>query len=262
MKYDLKHIAGFMAGVLLAASTVGCRADYDQLEGQAVAYRFEGSVLDYLSQPDDDLGFSYEMMMTVIDGIPGFRDKIDAPDGVYTIFAIPDECFASALTSLNNYRSSLSLGDPVSLSDLLVEPFDVLLETVEVDGVPTDIYAHYDYRQQMAELLGRYVFTGQFDSAFIDMSFGGIGLSGLEDGYGMNVVSERASASGLREQGARRIMLSDMNGSQSKTKWVTSTTKRIDIYADNGVVHVLAPGHEFGFDKFLNLFYNRYNEDN
>lgn len=222
--------------------------------------KFAGSTLEYLQSGDEKLSLKFDSMMKVMNGIPDFKTLFD--DGTkHTIFAIPDTCFRKVITTLNLYRKNNSLGKNVYLDDLLVKPFTVK-RTIEQEPPfePIITYRKYDYRAGLDTLLCRYIFDGIYDSERISENEGQMNVESYRYAYPMNVSSGRYSAGGVVGGGSRVFSISDTNNSQLKDNWSTTPVMWQDIYTNDGIVHVLSIGHEFGFDEFVSHFKNRYNE--
>jgi hypothetical protein len=225
---------------------------------------FNGSVLDYLLVGNDRLNLKFDSMMFLIDSIPDFKQLLQEGGKQYTIFAVPDACFRFSLSQLAEYRKQKELGGPISLSDLLIEPF-VVEDTVIIgatttlpDTTITEYY--YDYRAEVEAMLCRYIIDAKYDTDSILADGGNAVPYSLKYNYQMNIECFLQPASGYSDGGAKRMIFSDMKNSQVKENWNNASVVWMDIYASNGVIHILSPQHNFGFDEFINVFNNYGNE--
>jgi hypothetical protein len=246
--------------IVLATLMASCK-DYDslytdvQLAGET---EFNGTILDYLEQD----GSQFDSMMVVINGIPGLRDSLQHTSASLTVFAIPNSCFREAISRLNNYRQAKQKGTDIYLRDLMIEPFTVIEKLP--GATPTDdsiIIEHpYDYRLQLDSLVSRYVFRGALNSEFLTAYADGMHNQDFQFNYRMHIQFEQQNASGIEGMGRRRLILSDENNTQLAANWDRSESQTIDIKTKNGYIHILNPGHEFGFSKLISQFQNYGNE--
>ena len=254
---------------ILLGCVVACE-DYDSpyYKDTAGVTSFKGTVLDYLSAGDPTYNLHFDSMMVLINGIPGLRDTLEQDSTEFTVFAIPNECFQSAINALNQYRANNSKDSLIcNLKDFLIEPFFVI-DTLIVPAVtdeegtvvtPADttlIKTQYDYRGRMDSLICRYIFRGKYDSGLISKNTNGLVLSDVKYGYDMHVAYERLPAAGLLNAGGQRLILDDMNRSTLEADWTATYTQSIDLQVSNGIIHLITPGHEFGFDHFVSFFQN------
>lgn len=222
---------------------------------------FNGSILDFLEQGDPSRRLTFDSMLLVIDGIPGLRDSLTQTSNPKTVFAIPDVCFQEAMAQLNNYRESKQLGRELALEDFLIEPFVVIEE--QQGPTPDSIVIiehHYDYRLQLDSLISRYIFEGDIETQGLTEYLNGLHTQDHKFSYLMHVLYQRQFASGIEQMARRRLILSDKNGTQREEMWDRSETQAIDIRTNNGYVHILNNGHEFGFSKLIANFQNYGNE--
>jgi hypothetical protein len=226
--------------------------------------RYDGTFLEYLANGDDRLNLKFDSMMLLIDNLPGFRQLIEDEEKEYTIFAVPDKCFESAFDQLNNYRKQKEKGGSICLADLLIEPFTVYdtiinIITTEVSDTVINEY-FYDYRKSTEELLCRYFVEEFYDTDTLLDNEGYASTNSLKYSYTMDIECFREPASGLEGGGSKRLIFSDTKSSQSQESWNRVSTVGNDIYVANGVIHIISPSHDFGFDELINLFNNYGNE--
>ena len=126
---------------------------------------------------------------------------------------------------------------------------------LDKEGNP--IYIDYEYKSQMDSLLCRYMVPGLYDTEQLSTSSSVEGqfVQGLHS-YRMSLFYRRLPASGFINGGPKDITFYDMGNTLDKDKWEPAKVLWTDIYAKNGVIHVMVPQHEFGFDKFIHYFRN------
>lgn len=222
---------------------------------------FNGSILEFLEQGDPAHGLRFDSMLVVINGIPGLRDSLAKTTEEKTVFAIPNACFQEALLRLNNYRQTKAKGKELSLRDFLIEPFVVIEEQTGPTPDSIVIIKHpYDYRLQLDSLVSRYIFSGSYDTQILAEYTNGLNSQDFKFGYLMHILFERQYASGIEQMGRKRLIISDKNQTQLIEAWDRGETQAIDIRTNNGYIHVLSNGHEFGFSKLIANFQNYGNE--
>jgi hypothetical protein len=222
---------------------------------------FNGSILEYLELGDPNLGLRFDSMLVVINGVPGLRDSLANTTEEITVFAVPNTCFQEAMLRLNNYREAKGKGRNLYLMDFLIEPFVVIEEQ---EGPTRDsiiiIEHHYDYRSKLDSLVSRYIFRGRRDTKILFEYTNGLHTQAFKFEYLMHILFERQYASGIGQMGRKRLILSDKNETQLVEAWDRSETQVIDVRTNNGYIHVLSNGHEFGFSKLIANFQNYGNE--
>jgi hypothetical protein len=241
----------------------------DSILEEAGISRFDGTIYEYLQQGDSRLGLTYDSLLYVLnytgspsDSLLKFQELkacLQDEQGTYTLLAIPDPCFASALKNLNHYRKVNGLegadGD-LSLANLLnyrkeIDRYDANNPSVIVQ---TDVY---EYKYQLDSITCRYVIPGMYDTDAIDsLSTGSTGqiLNSIFYEYRMNLDYHRLPASGYVGAGLKDLTCYDMRNTLQKNEWVWTKAGWMDIYTRNGVIHVLMLSHEFGYGQFIKYF--------
>ena len=107
-----------LAALVLSSCTDFTAADIDlsDVKGEGIA-RYDGTIYDYLKAGDPDLGLTFDSLMYFLDlpdeeknasGVPlklnELRRSLKDETGQYTLMALPDSCFRSAIEMLNRYR--------------------------------------------------------------------------------------------------------------------------------------------------------------
>lgn len=225
---------------------------------------YNGVVYGYLADESAHPQVTFDSLLFLIDHLPGLKDTLEhrAP---LTFFAIPDPCFDKALYALNRYRSSYGLGRELSLQDFLIEPFtvlDTIIRQITVEEFDTIVVArHFDYRRQLDSLLCSYCFNGEYTMQRVSGVGGAMEPYALGFGHQMRIEANRVSASGAEKLGSRYMRLVETFGSKVMTQWVNADVSTFNVATSNGWVHVLSEEHEFGFNRFEELFYNYGNEN-
>ena len=181
--------------------------------------------------------------------------------GEYTLLAMPDSCFRTALKQLNLYRKINQLTDAngeLNLEEILAYHKEIEREP-EKKGDPaiTDIY---EYKQVLDTLTCRYVLPGSYDMETLYASGRGLTVMGMYYNYRMRLEAQRRPASGFVGVGTKKLYYYDMCDTQQSDKWVVAQAIWTDVYCKNGVVHVLTPEHEFGYGIFTHYLKNLGNE--
>lgn len=259
----------FPAFVLLLALEA-CQ-DYDSgyTDVRVETNRFNGSLLEYLSAGVPEAGVKFDSMLMLINGIPGMHDSLQKEGEIFTLFAVPDECFKNAFRDLNTLREVKNKGGALHMNDLLKEPF-VVYDTIWRDSIGEflDVYqviakineTQYDYRKVTDSLLCRYVFDGIYDGETIGLNSLGLDVESYKYRYRMNIDYQLLPASGVMDSGVPRVVFSDMNNSGLQSKWIQTTPRLLPTYVGNGIVYVLSESHSFGFNHFISSFQNYGNE--
>lgn len=146
-----------------------------------------------------------------------------------TVMAVTNSSFAAAIKNLNILRNE-DFKDPVYLSDLEINHLDTLF--------------------------CRYVLPGIFPTDSLQGAPDGRLFSSLKFNAGMNMLLFSQPASGLSKGGPQYITYSDTKGSFYISKWTRTNTASMDMFTLNGIVHVVTPDHEFGFNEFISRFKN------
>ena len=209
---------GFIAlSFLLAGALLSCTKGDDTYRNyQNTAGRFNGNALAYLqSQPG-----VYDSMLLVINRLTGLRDSISQNN--LTVFAVSNRSFSLALQNINQARKDSIPAMP-----------DVSLSTM--DSTVLDTY------------FCRYLIRGQHTSDSLKGFTDGRLFSSIRYNYNMQMQFAQTNASGYLNGGPQAIIFSDPKNSVVTRNWIRTTTITVDIKTSNAVVHLLPPGHDFGF---------------
>lgn len=198
---------------LLALS---CAKDKGFYRHELQKTQFNGNVYEYLqSKPG-----VYDSLLKVIDRIG--LNEIIADSGV-TLFAPTNESFKLAIENLNNVRRNADR--------------------------PVEFYSSIKF-EQLDTMLSQYIVRGVYPGDSLMLQDGKF-LSDFVHGHQMHGKLIESTSSGYIYGGPSVIEFSDTKSSGFTRNWVTANTSSINIEASNGVVHVLAPDHVFGFSDFV-----------
>jgi len=190
---------------------------------------FEGSTYDYLVQKG-----GYDSLLLVIDRVTGLKNVLQNEE--VTLFAVQNSSFTLSLEALNLVRrTSTPSRTAHSLSTL--------------DSANLDT------------LTSRYVLSGLYEAESANLKDGAY-IPSLKYGYVMNMKYERVNASGYQNGGPQRLYFGDTKISKDGTippfsYWIVSPTQIVNVKTNNGYIHILASGHDFGFgDEFVKRMNN------
>lgn len=193
--------------------------DYENKSGN-----FSGNALQYLqSQPG-----VYDSMLLVMNRLPRMADTVQ--HAAITLFAISNRSFALALQNINQARrDSIPAMPPISFSTIDSVTLDTFFCRYLLQGKHTST--------EIADLAdGLFFSTIQYKNRSV-----------ADTSYTMQMQFARTNASGFLGGGPNAIIYSDPKGFIFYRYWVRVNTITVDIKTSNAVIHVLPPGHDFGF---------------
>ena len=219
-----------LAILLLVLLGVSCKkTDKSYVNYEPTAGNFNGTALQYLqAQPG-----LYDSMLLVLKRVPRLADSLTKAE--VTMFAVPNKSFSLALQNINQARRDSIPSMPA-------------MSWSSIDSAIIDSF------------LVRYILHGKHTSKDISdladgLFFPTIGYTsrtGTDTSYNMQMQFTRTNASGYLGGGPKAIIYSDPKGSIFFRYWVRVNTITVDIKSTNAVVHLLPPGHDFGFgDEFV-----------
>lgn len=193
-----------------------CTKDKGFYDYELQKTRFDGDIYAYLkSKPG-----VYDSLLKVIERVE-LNDALES--GNVTLFAPTNESFRLAIENLNNIRRT---------ADQQLE----FLSNVK--------YEHLD------TMMSHYIIDGRYTSDSLGQQDGRF-FTDYRHGYQMHAKLRDSYSSGYIYGGPSVIEFTDPKSSQFVTNWVTTSTASINIETNNGIVHVLAPDHVFGFNDFV-----------
>ncbi|MGO4290543.1 hypothetical protein [Chitinophaga sp. RAB17] len=205
-----------MAGIFFT----GCQKDGGYKSYTKGVTQIDANMYDYLKS---QVGV-FDSMVVVIDRL-GLKRVMSNTQ--LTLFAVTNTSFKTAMRNLNVLREKEGLAS-LSLADLDQKNLDTLFCRYVVPGVyPTDSLVLYP---------------------------DGRGINSIKYSREVNLQLYTQTASGYAGGGPAYIIYSDTKGSFYISKWIRANTMSMDTYLRNGVMHILAEDHEFGFNEFINRF--------
>ena len=222
LKYFQSSFLLLAAAVVTIAGATGCKKTDDYYKNYTTsAGNFQGNALQYLqSQPG-----VYDSMLLAINRVTGLADSLKTES--VTLFAVSNRSFTLALQNINQARlDSIPSIPPVSIST--------------IDSATLDTF------------LCRYVLRGHATSDSLENFTDGRFFPSIRYGYNMQMQYSKTNASGFKNGGPKAIIFSDPKNSIFTRYWIRVNTITVDIKTTNAIIHLLPPGHDFGFgDDFI-----------
>lgn len=209
----------FTAAALLMA---GCQKDGGYHEYTRTRSQVNLNTYDYLKSQTG----VFDSMVKVIDRLNLERT---VKSNKLTVMGITNSSFAAAIKNLNIMRSGV-YKEPLYISDLDINHLDTLF--------------------------CRYIMSGLMPTDSLRGAPDGRLYNSLKFNAVMNMLLFSQPASGLDKGGPQYITFSDTKGSFYISKWARTNTASMDTYTINGIVHMISPDHEFGFNEFISRFKN------
>ncbi|MGJ7031436.1 fasciclin domain-containing protein [Niabella hirudinis] len=205
----------YMLCLLLLVAGVACKKDSTYRNDDPAGNKLPYNVYEYLQRQ----GRGFDSLLFIINK-SGLKDTLATQN--VTFFIPSDASISSALVNYNNRRSGQGLG-PVALKD--------------IDS------------SSLRQLLEYYITRGSWTADAIAENRDGIYLRTVGDRT-TNVIQQTASTEGVENGGSNVLKYSFTYSSKWEEDWSSSRTSTTDIQLSNGIVHVLEPGHIFGFGTF------------
>lgn len=209
---------------ILTLFNSGCKKGdlyyYDFKNQDAV---FDGTIYSYLVSKNG----LFDSLLVVLDRSPDLRLKLNNPDSNLTLFAPTNSSFELAIKSLNVTRNRLEK-TPLYLEDL---------QWIKLDS-----------------LINYYAFSQIYDTDTEAKLKNGRLVPSLKYDYIMNIQYRVLNASGFENGGSQQFIFSDTNNSKFQKFWKDANTSAVNIHTKNGIIHILAPGHDFGYGKLTSKF--------
>lgn len=217
--FNSRWLVAFAAAALLVA---GCQKDGGYHEYTKSRSQVNLNTYDYLKSQ----GGVFDSMVKVIDRLNLERA---VKSNKLTVMGITNSSFASAIKNLNIMRTGINK-EPLYIADLDIHHLDTLF--------------------------CRYMMPGLMPTDSLKGAPDGKLYNSLKFNAVMNMLLFSQPASGLDKGGPQYITFSDTKGSFYISKWARTNTAAMDTYTINGIVHMISPDHEFGFNEFLSRFKN------
>ena len=219
-----------LAIFLLILIGVSCKkTDKTYVNYQPTAGNFSGNALQYLqAQPG-----LYDSMLLVLNRVPRLADSL--ANGDVTMFAVTNKSFSLALQNINQARR-----------DSIPSMPDMSWTTIDSAIIDTFMVRYILHGKHVSKDI-----SDLADGLFFP-TVGYTSRTGTDTSYNMQMQFTRTNASGYVGGGPKAIIYSDPKGSIFFRYWVRVNTITVDIKSSNAVVHLLPPGHDFGFgDEFV-----------
>ncbi|GAA4310466.1 carbohydrate-binding protein [Compostibacter hankyongensis] len=207
-----------IAGFLVSA--VSCRKTPDEYRYARPVQQVSLNTYDFLKTQEG----LYDTLLYLLDET-GLTDTLKTKE--ITFFAPQDYSIMTAMHNLNVAR--IQNGD---------------LGDWTLDSVPVGMWD---------TLLHRYMVAGIVDLDSLNYA-DGVTLK-TPYGYEMNGRTITTGASGIKGGGSKQIEYSDKNNSRYTRDWVSATTRTVNLKTENGMLHILASRHVFGFSSFVDSIY-------
>lgn len=188
-----------------------------------ITQSYDGTILEYLESQSG----TFDSLILVLDRLPELRDSLGDDSKDVTLFAVTNRSFQIAIGAMNTARE-LSGRAPLYLEDL---------DKADLDS-----------------LTSHYIFSGLYDTDALQTFKEGRTVPSMRFDYDMNILYTETNASGFVQGGQQQLLFSDVNNSIFQRYWETINTASVNLYASNGVLHVLSAGHDFGFNKLTTKF--------
>lgn len=218
-----KHLAGYGLKVLLAVMC--CSAFFSCKKNDSPYYdyknevqEFDGNILSYLNANKNQ----YDSLLLLLDRLPALKDSLSNEN--VTLFALNNKSFQTAIGELNQARAVQAKSK-------------IYLATADIKELDT--------------MLCKYLIRGEHGTdklkAFVDGAY----VTSINHNYPMHILYTKINASGFVGGGPQVLTFSDPKGSIFVKFWERTQTVAVNIKAKNGIVHMVAPGHVFGFNEFV-----------
>ncbi len=206
--------------VLIGMTFTACKKDSEYYDYKNNVKEFNGTVLAYLkAQPN-----TFDSLLLVLDRLPDLKDTLT--NNSITLFAPTNQSFQAVVKNLNILRKSQGK-TPMYLKDCNPLALHLLTTSYIIRGArTTDAYA-----------------------PFVD---GALYISVFYN-YPMHIQYDKLNASGFVQGGPQSIIFSDPKNSIFEKYWQRTNTNAVNIKAKNGVINILAPLHDFGFNEFVDF---------
>lgn len=203
---------------VLSLTFTACKKNSMYYDYENNVKEYNGTVLQYLEAQDN----TFDSLLVVLDLLPDLKDSLTNEQ--VTFFAPTNASFVAAIKTLNIERTKKGKS-LMSLKDCPLDQLDTLATRYILRGVKTtDVY-----------------------KPFVD----GTLYPTLKSGYNMHLVYDKLNASGFVDGGPSSVIFSDPKNNIFVKYWERSTTNAVNLKAKNGIVNILSPLHDFGFNEFV-----------
>lgn len=212
-KININLLAAIGAMIMLLSS---CTKNSEYYDYENRIQEFDGNTYDYiLSQKN-----VYDSLLLVLDRLAPLKDTLQNKN--ITFFAITNKSFDNAIKDLNLKRA-ISNKAPLYLKDINLLSLDTLM--------------------------CRYIIRRALPTDSVQKLVDGLFIKSLKYGYQMHTQYRQLNASGFVKGGQQQLVFTDPNESIFERYWESIPTNSVNISTKNSIIHVLAPDHNFGFNK-------------
>ena len=217
-------IINYIIILLVSVLGVSCERGDDYFSNYSSESKvYDGTIYDYIKGQ----GGTFDSLVLVLERLPDLRKKLENSDSTLTLFAINNRSFQLAINALNTTRQ-LTNRTPIYLEDVGL---------VDLDS-----------------FVNRYVLDKVYDTELISPFIDGVVVASTKYDYKMHIQYRVLDASGFYQGGEQQIIFSDTNASIFQRYWQRINTTAVNIKTKNGIIHILSPGHDFGFGKFTSKY--------
>jgi hypothetical protein len=207
--------------VLIGVALTACKKDSEYYDYENNVKEFNGTVMQYLqAQPAN----TFDSLLLVLNRLPELKDTLSTKS--ITLFAPTNASFQAAIKNLNIVRKDQGKA-PLYLKDC------------------NPIALHI--------LTCRYIIRGSKTTETYAPFADGVVYPSVAWGYPMHIQYDRLNASGFVMGGPQSVIFSDPKNNIFEKYWERSNTNAVNIKAKNGVINILAPLHDYGFNEFISL---------
>ncbi len=204
---------------LMGTTFTACKKNSEFYDYKNSVKDFNGTVLQYLqAQPPN----TFDSLLLVLNRLPDLKDTLANKN--ITFFAPTNASFQAAIKNLNILRK---------------------------DQGKTPLYLKDCDLNQLDTLTSKYIVRGSRTTADYLAYADGILYKSVKYGYSMHIQYSRLNASGFVDGGPQTIIYSDPKNNIFEKYWEKSNTNAVNIKAKNGVINILAPLHDYGFNEFV-----------
>jgi len=210
--------------LILALFVASCeKGDNYYYDFETSETQYDGTIYEYLQGQTG----VYDSLLLVLDRVPELRQKLNNPDSTWSLFAVTNRSFQLAVDALNTTRR-ITGRSPLYLQDVGLTDIDSMVNRYVLNDV-------YDTKTLAPFIDGQVVMSTKYD-------------------YKMHIQYRVLDASGFVGGGQQQLLFSDTNNSIFQRYWQQVNTSAVNIRTQNGIIHILSAGHDFGFNKFTSKF--------
>jgi len=212
-KISINLLVWFGITIVIASS---CKKQSEYYKYENKIQDYNGNAYDYILSQNN----VYDSLILVLDRLEPLKDTLKNKN--VTFFAITNKSFDNAIKDLNIKRA-ISNKSPLYLKDIDLLSLDTLM--------------------------CRYIIKGSLKTDSVQKLVDGLFIQSLKYNYQMHTQYRSLNASGFVNGGQQQLVFTDPNESIFERYWESIPTNSVNISTNNSIIHVLAPDHNFGFNK-------------